>query len=273
MLSCGCMLLSLRLQGLHVACFEHSGTILCINDRITSHDTHPTSIKNLADSDAQAAKSPSTWSTSAACSCVWDENAFRRERSHLAALAAAAEEHLRTRVAAERELEKLAYEKELAADHAKHEEEMRRLEQYRQAAERDWMAAEKDHHEQLQKMRAAKEAADLASQKAEEELKRTRRRAEEVQASTQAAVEQAPAKAPAVTKAADQGPLMPQAPKAAPSKHLSNSTADVQNAPVNGLVTPANTREAVHEQYLALHKRLKDMRKFVGRNKQGECDT
>jgi nucleoporin GLE1 len=224
-----------------------------------------------------------------------DERDAEQERRHQHALAQAAAEHERIlRNAIETaETEALKQERERMQ---KEEEERRALEAERsaktarEAAERQRKKDELERQEKEQQKRAADEReihekeARLAEQKRQNEADALRRRQEQ-QASERKAKEEADAAAAAAaTKAAataappTQTVPQPQPSQPQPASALTTQPGPAPAAPsapkvVSQAVAPSTTSagqsplkstpehlEAVHKQYLAIHRNLKEMR-------------
>ncbi|KAG9955381.1 GLE1-domain-containing protein, partial [Aureobasidium melanogenum] len=225
-----------------------------------------------------------------------DERDAEQERRHQQALAQAAAEHdriLRNAIEAA-ETEALKQERERKQ---KEEEERRVLEAERsakaarEAAERQRKKEELERQEQEQQKRAAEEReiqeqeARLAQQKRQNEADALRRKQEQ-EASERKAKEEADAAAAAAAKTAAAAPPAQAAPKTqqsqpqpAPTPVTQPSTvpaAQPISKPATQIAAPPSASgaqsalkstpvqlEAVHNQYLTIHKSLKEMRKKV----------
>ncbi|KAL1306639.1 hypothetical protein AAFC00_005316 [Neodothiora populina] len=206
-----------------------------------------------------------------------DDQLAEQERLHKEALAIAAAEHERVRESAERARERV--ELEIERERKRREEEelrvldaARREKVEREAAERKRLKEELERQAEDQKKRLAEEKdiettrTRLAEQKRREEEEAGQKKKQEDEERERKSKEQASSAAAAATKATENAQAQPAA--AAPSTAQAQPTP---SAPVNQIVqsgapsltNSAAEREATHRRYLGLHKRLKEMRKYV----------
>ncbi|GAB7350842.1 hypothetical protein MBLNU459_g1373t2 [Dothideomycetes sp. NU459] len=227
-----------------------------------------------------------------------DEKDAEQERRHKEALALAAAQHERVRQNAERARERVELEIERERKR-REDDEMRALETERrartdrEAAERRRQKEELERQEQEQRTRAAEEQEIHAARtrleeqqrRDREETEKRRRERDEAEAKRKAAEDTAkvqaqpqhpqPASAtapPASTNGASQSrlPVPGPASHAHPAASLETAPASAltsasQKAPVNPVSESSQRqeRETTHQRYLELHKRLKDMRRYV----------
>ncbi|KZF26476.1 GLE1-domain-containing protein [Xylona heveae TC161] len=198
-----------------------------------------------------------------------DEETLTLEAAHRAALVAAAAEHERVRQSAE--IAREQFELELERQRRIQEEsERRELERRRrEKAERDLRELEEQkrrldefHRAEAEKRRVEEEIK--AKERAEEERRRReeqerveaarRREAEEAEARKKA--QDAAAAAQAKAEEARRAAAVPQA------KPIQAPVAPQPSAPA-GLRRSIAEKNAVHQQYAQLHRRLKELRSFM----------
>ncbi|KAK5167975.1 uncharacterized protein LTR77_006542 [Saxophila tyrrhenica] len=216
-----------------------------------------------------------------------DEQAAAQSRLHIEALDRALAKHESVRESAERARERVELELErerrrLEAEERRAIEEARRkLEEQRLAEERKRLEEQQAREEAQRKEEALKRQQDEAKRKAEaerqqqEEAKAQKERQDKEEADRKAR-QDAEAKQRAQQAENERQTAASQAPAAAPQTNgtglsrpspLSGPAASAPaqasaNLP-QGLVSSNDEREAAHNAYLDLHKRLKQMREHV----------
>lgn len=218
-----------------------------------------------------------------------DTKSAEQEKRHRQALDQALQEHQRVRESAERARQQL--EVEIALEQKRREEEeKRKLEESRRRLAEEENARqrreledakrreeERTQQEALKREREEQERKEVAHKQQEEKEKREREASRAREEAERKAKEEAAAKArqdqvqqskPSPAQSSQQpngvapGGQAP-APQVAPSASQQPTSAaePVNNAP--DIVSTVQQREAVHNEYLDVHKRLKLMRKWV----------
>lgn len=217
-----------------------------------------------------------------------DLDAAEREKLHQEELARAALEHERIRQSAERERQRLALEEERQRQQ-REEEEKRELDRLRQEKVQLEIASQKRQLEQRkqeeeQRRQAAEHARQLAetdarikAQKEKDEADQKRRvdQAESDRKAREAAAAADKAKsqqAQLVQQLQQHPPQPPQQvlqPSTGPATSGTSSVAPPRSVGTSPLQSTVAEREANHQKYLDLHKRLKEFRSnMVAMSKQ-----
>lgn len=203
-----------------------------------------------------------------------DQKALQAQKAHVEALAAAAAEHDRVRRAAERAQHRVEIEfvKERQQREAEESEELLREE--KENVERE-IARKRRQLEEVRQIEDRRRAAEEASRQAElEQTRRLQRQVEEEKAEKEAAereerqkheeaarLRESQAAAPAqASLIANIAPSVPS-PEVAQQSGVQGSQSVAETTP--GLVSSMAVRKSSHEQYVKLHQRLKEMRRFV----------
>lgn len=204
-----------------------------------------------------------------------DDVSKAQAEDHNSALAAAAAEHDRVRLEAERaqrraalrrERERIELEEEEQQDLYRQQQETvereiafqkRGIEEQRRLAEKKKAAAEMHAQAEAEKQAAAhriKEAQERAARAAAENLEQERKN----KASTSSAARHDTPKYTATS-------VVQPVPGSASDVKASASNGTVSNREEvhSGVVTSIAQRDAIHARYLAMHKQLKHLRKFV----------
>lgn len=220
-----------------------------------------------------------------------DEQAHKQEQLHRAALAESLKEHEKVREAAERAREQV--ELQIRIERQRREaSELQALEQARRVAlqekanneaEERRLELEQAQQEQENRRKAAEHEARVAQGKAQAEAQRMRdvenaakRVADRLKAEQEERDRKVREDAAAAEKARTQPPSIVQ-PRPAPTTNgtpsvngtrpaaarASAAPVELQKAVKLGLVSSREQLESTHKSYLDLHKRLKELRKFV----------
>ena len=200
-----------------------------------------------------------------------DDATADQERSHLEQLAYASAEHKRVRLNAERSRERFLLEQERARRKLE-EEEVLRLERAKaDAAEKERQAVADREKQELEELRRQQEeferrrrldeerrALERARQEEESRLQHQRQEDERRAADQQAARERAQREEAERQRVASQ----PQANGVAHAG-VPTPTSKPPTGTSNGLTSSLKLRKSEHAEYLALHKRLKELRKTM----------
>jgi len=203
-----------------------------------------------------------------------------REKAHKAALAAAAIEHERVRRSAETAAERFQLELE-KVQKKREDEERRELDKKRQERiERELAERRREiervnltQQEELKIAQARRAQAEAAAK-----LRLVRQQEEAEALRLRQETEQANKKAQEAAAAAERTPIAQrlEKPLTAPQPAIQSKSAIPEPAPSTPSHTTASSppinsdREAEHQQYLAIHQRLKEMRRFMAA--QGKLD-
>lgn len=193
----------------------------------------------------------------------------QRERAHKAALAAAVVEHERVRRSAEAAAER--FQLELEKEKTRREDEERReldskrqekiereLADRRREIERAKMTAEEERTIADARRAQAEAAVKLKLARQHEEAELLRRREEDGKASRMIQVAAAAAERTAAAQA-----QQPKEPAQAPQPIILETAPSVPSHIMSSTPHVDTDREVEHQRYQAIHKRLKEMRRFM----------
>jgi len=197
-----------------------------------------------------------------------DQRALETERAHIEALAAASAEHDRVRRAAERAQQWV--ELELVKERQKQEEDESQelLRERHETVEREIARKRREIDEvrQLEERRGIAEEATRQAAAAEARRRfdeeKSRREAVE-QAEQQKRIEAVKAREEQATVPPPTAPEVVTKPQAPIVQEPQKQQSLVQPPTASGLITTMAERKASHEQYVKLHQRLKEMRRFI----------
>lgn len=222
-----------------------------------------------------------------------DEQSAAQQKLHLEALDRALAKHEEVRESAERTRERVELElekerrRQIEEEHRAVEKARRDLEEQRIAQERrrlEELKAQEEEKKKAEELKREQDAVRERQEKAKQEQDETKRRAELRQkeeelkkaqqpkplpnGTTPASVPAASSPAPAppstaVPQTSQPAPVAkPTPPAPQPAAASAQAVQPDSNLP-DGLVSSMQEREAIHRQYLDLHKRLKQMREQV----------
>jgi len=200
-----------------------------------------------------------------------------REKAHKAALAAAAIEHERVRRSAETAAERFQLELE-KVQKKREDEERRELDKKRQERIERELAERRREIDLTQQEELKIAQARRAQAEAAAKLRLVRQQEEAEALRLRQETEQANKKAQEAAAAAERTPIAQrlEKPLTAPQPAIQSKSAIPEPAPSTPSHTTASSppinsdREAEHQQYLAIHQRLKEMRRFMAA--QGKLD-
>lgn len=203
-----------------------------------------------------------------------EQETLEREKAHKAALAAAAIEHERVRRSAETAAERFQLELE-KVQKKREDEERRELDKKRQERiERE--LAERRREIELVKLAQQEELRIAQARRAQAEaaakLRLVRQQEEDEALRLRQETEQANKKAREAAAAAERTAIAqrPETPLTAPRVALPEPAPSIPSHVTVSSPQINSDREAEHQQYLAIHQRLKEMRRFMAA--QGKLD-
>lgn len=190
---------------------------------------------------------------------------------HNSALAAAAAEHDKVRLEAERAQRRAELRHERERLELEEEEQQELYRQQQETVEREIAVKRRELEEQRLLEERRRAAAEIQAQAEAEKRAALHRAKEEQEIARKAVAERDEFERQAIraTDTARQEAMLKQnvavstQPKVATASTSTSQPSAPQSTAVSGLTTDMAHRELVHQKYMELHKRLKQLRKFV----------